>query len=99
SCIVLTSATNGDRMSRGQTFKVREEVLNVILADLLSKRGLLSIPESIRKSVTGKKLPDVTIADLWGVRILLEGRVGETDAVRDGLFKDAKKRVDEGLCP
>ncbi len=41
-------------------FQIREEVLNVLLAELLSARGLVSVPESIRKSITGKKrLPDV----------------------------------------
>ncbi len=47
------------------SFKIREEVLNVLLADLLSDRGLLSIPESIRHSVTKqseRRLPDVTVA-------------------------------------
>lgn len=33
-------------------FEVREEVINVVLADLLSERGMVSIPESIRRSVT-----------------------------------------------
>jgi len=29
--------------------KVREEVLNVLLAELLEERGLWSVPESIRR--------------------------------------------------
>lgn len=82
------------------SFEIREEVLNVVLAEFLSERGLLSIPESIRRSVTrGRRLPDVTIADLWGIRIVIEGRIGDGRPVRDSLFKDASARVEEGLSP
>jgi hypothetical protein len=82
------------------TFQVREEVLNVVLADLLSRHGLLSIPESIRRSVAGRgrKLPDVTVADLRGVRIVIEGRIGD-GGIRDSLFRDACERVEQGLSP
>jgi hypothetical protein len=48
-------------------YNVREEVVNVVLAELLEKRGLLSIPETIRRSVTQKndrQLPDIIVADL-----------------------------------
>lgn len=50
--------------------QVREEVLNVLLAELLEQRGLWSVPESIRRGAGGEhhRLPDVTLADLWGVR-------------------------------
>lgn len=81
-------------------FEVREEVLNVVLADLLSRRGLLSIPESILRSVTGRgrRLPDITVADLRGVRIVIEGRIGD-GGVRDSLFHDALRRVEQGISP
>jgi hypothetical protein len=81
-------------------FEVREEVLNVVLADLLSRHGLLSVPESIRRSVTGRgrRLPDVTVADLRGVRIVIEGRIGD-GGVRDSLFRDALGRVEQGISP
>ncbi len=81
-------------------FEVREEVLNVVLADLLSRRGLLSVPESIRRAVTGRgrRLPDVTVADLRGVRIVIEGRIGD-GGVRDSLFRDALGRVEQGISP
>jgi hypothetical protein len=78
---------------------VREEVLNVVLADLLQSRGLLSVPETIQKSVKGKKLPDITVADLFGLRVVIEGRIGTTPAVRSTLFHDAKKRVLDGIAP
>ncbi len=82
------------------TFQIREKVLNVILADLLSERGMMSIPESIRRSVrSGRRLPDVTVADLWGVRIVIEGRIGISTNVRNSLFRDASTRVEEGISP
>lgn len=82
-------------------FEVREEVINVLLADLLSERGLLSVPESIRRAVTGRgrRLPDITIADLWGVRIVIEGRIETELAVRDTLLRAATERVEEGISP
>jgi hypothetical protein len=63
------------------TFDIREEVLNVLLAELLEERGLWSVPESIRYLVRGaqRRLPDITLADLWGVRIIIEGRIFEND--------------------
>jgi hypothetical protein len=80
-------------------FKVREEVLNITLAGLLKRRGLLSVPESILQSVAGRKLPDITLADLWGVRIVIEGRNFTNPAAKRSLFNDAKKRVEEGISP
>jgi len=82
-------------------FRIREEVLNVYLADILSDRGLLSIPESIRRSVTGRqrRLPDITVADLRGVRVVIEGRINTGSQARDSLFNDAFRRVEEGISP
>ncbi len=34
--------------------EVHEEVVNVALSDLLEERGLLSVPETIRKAVRGE---------------------------------------------
>jgi hypothetical protein len=59
------------------TYNVREEVLNVVLAEHLEHRGLVSIPETIRRSVNkskDKQLPDITIFDLLGIRMVIEGR-------------------------
>jgi hypothetical protein len=84
-------------------FTIREEVLNVTLAGLLKKRGLLSVPEAILQSVSiaskGRKLPDITLADLWGVRIVIEGRSNISGSISKTLFRDAKKRVEEGVSP
>ncbi|PYV75553.1 MAG: hypothetical protein DMG96_16775 [Acidobacteria bacterium] len=54
----------------------REEVLNVAPAELLEQRGMLSVPDTIRKSVARKTrdLPDIIVGDLLGIRIVIEGR-------------------------
>jgi hypothetical protein len=76
---------------------IREEVLNVKLAELLSKRGLLSVPESIL-SEGAKRLPDVMIADYWGVRVVIEGRIADQSNVRGTLERDCRKRIEEGIA-
>lgn len=88
-------------MSRKETDSehgLREEVLNVKLAELLSRTGLLSVPESIIKEGTGKRLPDVTIGDYWGVRVVLEGKIADKANVRDALEKDCLRRIEEGIA-
>ena len=83
-----------DRAQEG----LREEVLNVKLAELLSRGGMLSVPESILTHETGRRLPDVTIGDYWGVRVVLEGRIEERPNVRDALERDCMKRLEEGIA-
>ncbi len=80
---------------------VREEVLNVVLAEHLQDRGLLSLPETIIKAIAkkAKRLPDVTIADLFGVRIVIEGRLDKDDPTRESLLQLARQRVEEGISP
>jgi len=83
-------------------YDVREEVVNVALAELLEQRGLLSIPETIRRSVTKKgdrQLPDIIVAYLLGIRIVIEGRFDSGKASRESLFRDAKERVEQGISP
>jgi hypothetical protein len=80
-------------------FQVREEVINVLLAQVLEQRGLWSVPESIRRSVGGgQRLPDVTLVDLWGIRIIIEGKFHDDEGQRRAVLKKAQRRVEEGLC-
>jgi len=67
-------------MTGPMPFEIREEVLNVVLAGLLSQRGMLSVPERVRRSAAGRsrRLPDITIADIQGVRIVIEGRIDDS---------------------
>jgi len=77
---------------------LREEVLNIKLAELLSRSGLLSVPESILSEVAGRRLPDVAIGDYWGVRVILEGRIAERANVKDTLERDCLRRIEEGIA-
>ena len=79
----------------------REEVVNVVLAELLEQRGMLSVPETIRKSIARKTrdLPDIIVADLLGIRMVIEGRFNNSRASRDSLLKDARERVELGISP
>jgi len=79
----------------------REEVLNVALAELLEQRGMLSVPETIRKSIARKTrdLPDIVVGDLFGIRIVIEGRFDNSKQSRESLLKDSKERVENGISP
>jgi hypothetical protein len=76
----------------------REEVLNVELAELLTESGLLSKPEAARRKAGRRQVPDVTIADFWGVRTIIEGRTSDIPDVLGSLEKDAKRRIEEGVA-
>ena len=52
----------------------REEVLNAELARRLAKRALVALPETIKKTGTGTKLPDVTIGLYDGISVNIEGK-------------------------
>ncbi|MFH1219419.1 MAG: N-6 DNA methylase [Candidatus Eisenbacteria bacterium] len=69
----------------------REEVINVKMAELLCDYGLDAIPETITPH---KKLPDVSIL-VRGTKLILEGRKASQ---RAQLEKDAKGRIEQGLC-
>jgi hypothetical protein len=79
----------------------REEVVNVVLAELLEQRGMLSVPETIRKSIARKTrdLPDIIVADLLGLRMVIEGRFNSGKSARTSLLKDARERVEQGISP
>lgn len=79
----------------------REEVVNVALAELLEQRGMLSVPETIRKSIARKtrNLPDIVVADLLGIRMVIEGRFNTSYNSRESLLKDSRERVEQGISP
>ena len=79
----------------------REEVVNVALAELLERRGMLSVPETIRRSIARKTrdLPDIIVADLLGIRMVIEGRFDTSSSTSPSLLKDARERVEQGISP
>jgi hypothetical protein len=72
---------------------VREEVLNVRLADALQSKGINARPEEILTKLTHNLLPDIII-DTQGVRVIIEAR-----SHKRKLLSDAVARVTSGVCP
>ncbi|MBM4284284.1 MAG: hypothetical protein FJ128_03395 [Deltaproteobacteria bacterium] len=77
----------------------RQEVLNVALAQLLAKHGVVSAPEVILKARPGQKrrMPDILVSFL-GLRLVIEGEVADTPGAEDRALDSARKRVEEGLA-
>lgn len=87
-----------DSLTDGNGF--REEVVNVKLAELLEQRDVVSLPEQVISDlVENNRMPDIMTANLLGVRIVIEGRIGKTNAVRTSLVEDCEERVAEGISP
>jgi hypothetical protein len=78
----------------------REEVVNVKLAELLENRDIVSLPETVVSDIAeGRRLPDIMTAHFWGVRTVIEGRIGQTDGVKNSLEDDCMQRIEEGIAP
>jgi len=78
----------------------RQEVMNVILAELLQERGLVAAPEQILRGAGGNRvMPDV-IVDFRGLRLQLEcefaGR--NRDEAKLKAFEKAKERVEDAIA-
>jgi hypothetical protein len=76
------------------SLSVREENLNVILAELLAERGLKALGEVILRKKKGRPEPDDLI-ELNGVRIVVEGKKPGNWA---SLVEQCTKRLDNGVC-
>ncbi len=77
----------------------RQEVFNVLLAQLLQERGAVSAPENIIKLGGGKsrKMPDV-IVTFRGLRTALEGEVDDQGHAHDKALAAARQRVETGIA-
>src|SRR5262249_40400981 len=81
----------------------RQEVLNVLLAQLLHERGLVAAPEQIVRALQGgergaTRLPDVLV-DFRGLRTAIEAEIGSGARAAHVLaYEKAKQRVDEGIA-
>jgi len=86
---------------------VRQEVLNVLLAQLLQERGLVAAPEQILRSggeadKEGIAMPDVMV-DFQGLRLIIEGEFGHRTraaqaAAQKRASQSALERVQLGLA-
>lgn len=78
----------------------REEVVNVKLAELLEQRDVVSLPEQVISDlVENNRMPDIMTANLLGIRVVIEGRIGRQAGTRQSLVEDCKERVAEGIAP
>ncbi|RLG98917.1 hypothetical protein DRO19_03660, partial [Candidatus Bathyarchaeota archaeon] len=73
---------------------LREESFNVILAELLTERGLRALGEVILRKRRRRPEPDVLI-ELNGVRIVIEGK---KPGMWESLVKQCEKRLDDNVC-
>ena len=75
----------------------RQEVLNVILAQLLNKRGVISAPEKILSLQGKRKMPDILV-DFLGLRTAIEGEVGGQSTAAQKAIESATRRVEDGVA-
>ncbi|MEW5720679.1 MAG: hypothetical protein AB1817_18785 [Chloroflexota bacterium] len=75
----------------------RQEVFNVLLAQLLQKRGVISAPENIVRANAARRMPDV-IVSFNGLRTAIEGEVGDHADAQQLALESARKRVEEGIA-
>ena len=88
-------ATQGEAMGNGY----RQEVFNVILAQLLQERGVVSAPENMIKAgpTQARRMPDVIVSYL-GLRTAIEGEVGGKPDAEIKAVSSARNRVVEGIA-
>jgi hypothetical protein len=78
--------------------RLRQEVLNTALADLISERYPEITPERVLTGEPGSKaMPDL-LARLNGLRVVMECEVGGVAAAKSKALASAKDRVDEGIA-
>lgn len=76
----------------------REEVLNVVLAQLLDEQGIISAPEqSLKLAAQARRVPDVLVL-FRGLRTAIEGKVDDHPTAADDVIKDAQGRVEQGIA-
>jgi hypothetical protein len=77
---------------------VRQEVLNVLLAELLRDRGMVAFPEFVTVAPSGSRaMPDVMVI-FRGLRLAIEGEIGDSPSVRRQAWEKARHRLDQGIA-
>jgi hypothetical protein len=81
---------------QSKEIKRREEVLNVTLAQILCELGIVADPERIFSGPQIRKhMPDVLV-EFYGLRIMIEGKIGGKPDSKKNVYEDASRRVDKG---
>lgn len=78
--------------------RYREEVFNVILAQLLHERGVATAPEQVLRltGTRGRRMPDVLVT-FQGLRTAIEGKVADHPGAEAEVWQNAMDRVDQGI--
>lgn len=85
------------KRSARSTSRVRQEVLNVYLAELLQERNLVALPEQIQSPQgRSRQMPDV-IVDFRGLRLAIEGEFAAARA-KERASESALERVEKGIA-
>jgi hypothetical protein len=80
------------------TIRLRQEVLNTVLAELISERHPEITPERILTDPKKlRNMPDL-MARLNGLRVVVECEIGDSAAARTKALDSAKSRIDEGIA-
>lgn len=98
--VKLTTLANGLRcdlrcLGVSVAERHREEVLNVVLAECLGRRGTPADPETILRR--GRSRPDV-IALFRGLRCAVEGKVADTPNAQAVVSLEARGRIEQGIA-
>jgi hypothetical protein len=77
----------------------RQEVLNVLLAQLLQERGVIAAPENVIRlgHSLHRKMPDVMV-NFQGLRTIIEGEVDDQPNAREKALSSIRKRVEDGIA-
>ncbi len=77
----------------------RQEVFNVLLAQILQEQGIISAPEDVLRISpdSTRKMPDVLV-DYNGLRTAIEGEVDDQQDYSKRAIKSAQKRVELGIA-
>jgi hypothetical protein len=77
----------------------RQEVFNVLLAQILERHGVISAPERIIKAKVSlkRRMPDVLVY-FRGLRLIIEGEVEDASRAEERALSSARKKVEEGLA-
>jgi hypothetical protein len=78
--------------------RYRQEVLNVLLAQLLGERGVAAVPETILTYGVNRQrgMPDVLV-EFQGLRVAIEGEV-EAATAQDKALESARDRVENAIA-
>jgi hypothetical protein len=75
----------------------REEVANVVLAQLLNERGVVSVPEQIKNWRGRRHMPDVLVV-FEGLRTAIEGKYADRPNAEEQALAQAHDRVESGVA-